>query len=425
MPAAQAVHDEAQRGQLIPFVRGRFGRDRDLAGQREDVLGRREVALLDEAGDAPLDAVRCVEALDPSLQVAADAGSVALDRGADLLLDAWRSGDLRSALTIATDVGDLVLASSPEEAVGQLVDEYVAAVDRGDDAVMLAPRRSEVRLLNDLARQRLAEAGRIAGPSLEVAGGVFAAGDRVVLRANSPGLGVENGTRGTVVGVDPEAQSLTISLTDGSRRELPSRYVNLPRQRGGASIEHGYALTAHLAQGMTTDRTFVLGSETVYREWGYTAWSRARLGTRFYAVEPQTSDEHHTAAPVDVDRFEELVRRLDRSEAQRVALDDLPTSSASRRAAAARHIEVPYLERALGPRPDSFRGRWRWDRAARRIERYRVRHGVMDPSMPLGREPNERIARLAWRRAQRDLLRSQLHLARRIQDDRAARAIER
>ena len=56
-------------------------------------------------------------------------------------------------------------------------------------------------------------------------------------------------------------------------------------------------MTAHLAQGMTTDRTFVLGSETVYREWGYTAWSRSRLGTRFYAVEPEISDEHHTAAP--------------------------------------------------------------------------------------------------------------------------------
>ena len=30
-------------------------------------------------------------------------------------------------------------------------------------------------------------------------------------------------------------------------------------------------LTAHRAQGATVDRAFVLGSDELYREWGYTA----------------------------------------------------------------------------------------------------------------------------------------------------------
>lgn len=342
------------------------------------------------------------------------------------LLDAWRSGDVRSAMTLATDAGDLVLVSSPEDAVRRLVGEYVAALHRGDDAVMLAPRRSEVRLLNELARQQLGEGGAIAGPSLDIAGHAYAAGDRVVLRLNAPRLGVENGTRGTVIHVDPQAQALTVALTDGSKRKLPSRYVNLRTVRGDASIEHGYALTAHVAQGMTTDRTFVLGSETVYREWGYTAWSRSRLGTRFYAVDPEISDEHHTAAPVDVDRFEEIVRRLDRSEAQQIALDALPSSSpADPRAIAARHIGVGYLERALGPRPESFRRRWRWDHAVRRVERFRARHGVTATADALGEEPTDGLERLAWRRAHRDLVRRQIQLGRSDEDRRTARAIER
>lgn len=311
------------------------------------------------------------------------------------LLDAWRSGDLRAALTIATETGDLVLDASPEEAMTRLVADYADAVIFGENAIMLAPRRSEVRLLNELARRRLATDGQIAGPALDIAGNSFAAGDRVVLRMNAPWLKVENGTRCTILDVDIEAQSLTIVLSNGSRRTLPSRYVNLRTRRGGASIEHGYALTAHLAQGMTTDRAFVLGSETVYREWGYTTWSRARLGTRFYAVEPELIEEHHTAARVDIDRFEELVRRVDRSEAQRVALDGLP-ASADRRAAAAKHAEIIYLERALGPRPDSFLRRRRWDRAARQVERYRARHEITDPADALGPQPADQVERLAW-----------------------------
>ena len=55
-------------------------------------------------------------------------------------------------------------------------------------------------------------------------------------------------------------------------------------------------MTARVAQGITVDRAFILGSETVYREWDYVAFSHARHRTRFYVVEPEISEEHHTAA---------------------------------------------------------------------------------------------------------------------------------
>lgn len=44
-------------------------------------------------------------------------------------------------------------------------------------------------------------------------------------------------------------------------------------------LAHGYALTAHKAQGATVDRAFVLGSDQLYREWGYTALSHPRTPT--------------------------------------------------------------------------------------------------------------------------------------------------
>jgi hypothetical protein len=170
---------------------------------------------------------------------------------------------------------------------------------------------------------------------------------------------------------------------------------------------------------MTTDRAFVLGSETVYREWGYVAWSRARRGTRFYAVEPEPLDDHHTSAPPPVDRFDELARRLDRSEAQKAATDDL----ADRRVAAGKHGCVIHLEQALGPRPETFRRRWRWDLAARRIERYRCRHAITDPGSALGPEPVDRWAKVAWRKAQRDLDRSMVERAPASARERGGRSV--
>lgn len=192
---------------------------------------------------------------------------------------------------------------------------------------------------------------------------------------------------------------MTVGLANGEQRRLPSRYLHLRTRRGYPALEHGYAMTAHLAQGMTTDRTFVLGSETIYREWGYVSWSRARKGTRFYVVESELAEEHHTAAPPSADRLGELVRRLDRSEAQQIALDALPEG----RARAARHARITYLEQALGQRPDRLLQRRRWDRAARRIERFREHHSVADTEHALGPQPTGRLERIAWRKAGGDI----------------------
>jgi len=180
------------------------------------------------------------------------------------LLEHWRSGELRQALIVAGDQGDLLVAASPEDAYRNIVSDYCAAAVAREDAVMLAPRRAEVTRLNRLARSTLVEMGHIGTSAIEVRGAAFAPGDRIVCRRNDRRLRVENGTRGEVIAVDPVAQSMTIALANGDRRLLPSRYIHLTRRSGGASIEHGYAMTAHLAQGMTTDRAFVLGSETVY-----------------------------------------------------------------------------------------------------------------------------------------------------------------
>ena len=61
--------------------------------------------------------------------------------------------------------------------------------------------------------------------------------------------------------------------------------LEIPRAtRDAGHLDHGYAITAHRAQGATVDRAFVLGSDELYREWGYTALSRHRTEARFYVT---------------------------------------------------------------------------------------------------------------------------------------------
>ncbi len=105
-----------------------------------------------------------------------------------------------------------------------------------------------------------------------------------------------------------------MELDRGARVELPDSYARAGR------LEHGYASTAHRAQGATVDRAFVLGSDELYREWGYTALSRHRDAARFYVT---ATPAFLNAAPEplrDADIPHRVARMLDQSRAEHLAL---------------------------------------------------------------------------------------------------------
>lgn len=74
---------------------------------------------------------------------------------------------------------------------------------------------------------------------------------------------------------------------------------------------------------MTTDKTFVLGDETLYKEWGYVAMSRGRIENRLYAVAGVDLDREDTGGQVTrpADPVAALTRSLARSRAKELALD--------------------------------------------------------------------------------------------------------
>lgn len=232
-------------------------------------------------------------------------------------LDLIREGRAADAIDAYVAHDRVVIAKSSEETRRQLVADWWATRDQREPAVMLAARRSDVDDLNGRARALMDVAGRLEGPPVEVAGHAFSKGDRVMTLKNNRGLGVINGTRGTVEVADPYVQEVTIRRDDGSEVRLPSSYLD------DGNLTHAYAITGHKAQGMTTDKAFVLGDETLYKEWTYVAMSRGRNDNRLYVVagiDPEREEVGGEVAGIE-DPMKELVRAVGRSRAKDLALD--------------------------------------------------------------------------------------------------------
>ena len=68
----------------------------------------------------------------------------------------------------------------------------------------------------------------------------------------------------------------------GRRVRLDRRFLAEPTAAGEPPLVHGYAITGHVAQGVTVDHAFVLASEGIDREWAYVALSRGRQSNRLY-----------------------------------------------------------------------------------------------------------------------------------------------
>ncbi len=233
-------------------------------------------------------------------------------------LDHLREGRAEEALALYQAHHRLTVTPTAGAARRQLVRDWWAAGDL-DDAVMIAHRRADVADLN--ARARLLRAAGVLGrDELTLPGGEFAVGDRVVVKANDVRRGINNGDRAQVVALDRDG--LTIE-TDRGRVRLGRDFLDARTAAGDPTLVHGYAITAHVAQGMTVDRTFVLAGDTLGRELAYTALSRGRKSNRLY-VTAGRSDAREEIAPVDPFHrppVDALTARLQDSGAAALAID--------------------------------------------------------------------------------------------------------
>ena len=235
-------------------------------------------------------------------------------------LAAVRAGAGREYVAFAEQTGRLVVADGPVEVRARLLADWWQAA-RGDleGCVMVALRRRDVAELNAAARTLMETDGRLGQERLQVAGVDFAVGDRVVCRRNSNSLGVRNGTRGTVEGLDLAAGALILARDRGEEVVLPRAYLE------AGHVQHAYALTGHAAQGLTVEQAFVLGADRGrLREWGYVAVSRAREESRLYVTEPFMEVESHFHELDDRDALTRLAQALEESGAERLGSEQRP-----------------------------------------------------------------------------------------------------
>ena len=70
-------------------------------------------------------------------------------------------------------------------------------------------------------------------------------------KAQRPQHAVANGDRGTITHVDTEHQRLTVRIAN-RQVELDRGFLLDTTRQGGPTLQHGYALTCHVAQGLTS-----------------------------------------------------------------------------------------------------------------------------------------------------------------------------
>jgi conjugative relaxase-like TrwC/TraI family protein len=305
-------------------------------------------------------------------------------------LAALRDGDVEAWATAYHREGRLSVSTTADQARDQLVADWWTAHQAGRDALMIAHRRVDVADLNRRARQLMREAGCLGADELEAGTRAIAVGDRVCATRNDRALRILNGHRGQVFDAGPSY--LGVRLDSGETRLLPSGYV-------AEHLDHGYATTAHRAQGATVDQAFVLGSDELYREWGYTALSRHRDQARFYITAPRPFLNQPAA---------ELAGREEQVEA---AIEGLRKERRRELAIASRVDAVSRLQRLTAERAGL---RW-WQRRERRdvgrainaasslIQAHDDTLEQTDDAEPAGQAPWRRVSpRIDWEPPTRD-----------------------
>ncbi len=315
-------------------------------------------------------------------------------------LAALREGAAAPALAAYARHGRLVLADTAGGVRERLIEDWWHATQdpNGEEAVMIAARRDDVADLNTRARARMRAGEHLGDTELNVDGRVFAVGDRVVALRNARRLDVLNGTRATITAVNLEHRSLTVQTTDGRTFELPASYLHARTDRGGPTLDHGYAITGHKAQGMTTGRAFVLGSEELYREWGYVALSRGRTSNHLYLTAPTNDRDEIAPAEPPNDRLTTLTRALQRSRAQQLATDTTSRDAdlAGQPTALLRREHAELTQRHASGK--NTRGDQR-ERAALERRRHQA-HAALDSASHRAREADQRGDRPAAAREQ-------------------------
>ena len=336
-------------------------------GQARELLTSRDVLVIDEAG---MVGTRQMERV---LSHAADAGAKvvlvgdpqqlqAIEAGAAFRAiherhggveisevrrqhEGWQRDATRHLATGRTgqaihaydERGMVHLAETQEVARGDLIEGWDRArqASPGDTRIILTHTNDEVRELNEAARGCMRNAGEFGGEvviKVERGERQFASGDRIMFLRNERGLGVKNGTLGSIEQVT--SQRMAVRTDDGRSVAFDTKDY--------AHIDHGYAATIHKAQGMTVDRAYVLATPGMDSHGAYVALSRHRDGVDLHYGRDDFADQS------------KLVRTLSRERGKDMASDYKPEQQFAERRGITFRERIVEIARQLPERAKSI-----------------------------------------------------------------------
>lgn len=244
-------------------------------------------------------------------------------------LSLLRDGDVAAALDTYLDHQRIHVSPDYEHLQNRVADDYLASLDRSKDSgafnavlVITATRRHAAQI-NGAIRDRLTAQGTIDGPELLCRVGdeplSLRRGDLVMVVANDHNRGLLNGEHAHITTVDAKRSELVLATTDNRRLTVKAGWA-------AAHLGHGYALTAHKAQGQTVGMTLVAGSAALTRETSYTALSRGCASNHLYLAPDIALDPADDAAQAWITdhALTDSSRHLHNSRRQSLASDQNP-----------------------------------------------------------------------------------------------------
>jgi ATP-dependent exoDNAse (exonuclease V) alpha subunit len=257
------------------------------------------------------------------------------DQAGQKALRALARGQTKEFLTTLAESGRLQIATDQKQAMQQAVSDWAKeGTKKPKENLLLCSTKFERSELNKLAQAEMKKAGKLGRKKVRIGSETIHKGDRIVCTSNWTGLGVENGSAGTVTRIGkrgitrdlfkgkqflgrPRGLSamlkyaeqvkrnsgiyVTVKLDNGKVVDIPLDYYQ--------HIHLGYAATARDAPEVKN--AFVLaGHSAINREPLSSLASRSHSATRIYM-------DRNVAG----DKIADLARKASRTQAKEMAHD--------------------------------------------------------------------------------------------------------
>jgi ATP-dependent exoDNAse (exonuclease V) alpha subunit len=151
------------------------------------------------------------------------------------------------------------------------------------DHIILTETRREARSLNRICQAKRLSTGQLDPSShLTADDNRFYRGDRILFLKPMRLRGIENGSRGTIVSINPSTGDTKV-LLDHAKKGYPSTVVLSTESMSKDRVSLAYAGTVHKLQGQSTENAYVLlGGGMTDNNMAYTQLTRAKGTTQIF-----------------------------------------------------------------------------------------------------------------------------------------------